>query len=71
MSTLDIEEDYPKFRKAVIKRLKFLEGLIGDAFEKISEVESHTAELTDEAIDHAQRAQRAVRRLQKELEEEE
>ena len=62
-------EEYLKFRKAVIKKLNFLEGLIDDAFEKINEIDNRATELTDEAIDRASRAERAVRRLKKEIEE--
>jgi hypothetical protein len=62
-------EEYDRFRKAVIKKLKFLEGLCDDAFEKIAEIDGRLTENVDEAIDHANRAERAVRRLKKEWDE--
>lgn len=62
-------EEYDRFRKAVIKKLKFLEGLIDDAFQAISDQKAETAALTDEALDRASRAERAVRRLKKEVDE--
>jgi hypothetical protein len=62
-------EEYDKFRRAVIKKLKFLEGLISDAFQSISDLESKENELVDEAIARAARAERAVRRLKKEFDE--
>lgn len=64
-------EEYDRFRRAVTKKLKFLEGLVDDAFQAISDHKSATAELTDEALDRAQRAERAVRRLKKEFEDHE
>jgi CHASE1-domain containing sensor protein len=63
-------EEFRRFKLAVIKKLKFLEGLLDDAFEKINEVENNTVEKTDEALDRASRAERAVRRLKKEFESE-
>lgn len=62
-------QEYPKFRKAVIKKFKFLEGLVDDAFDEIHRVEDAAVANTEEALDHAKRAERAVRRLKKELEE--
>lgn len=62
------DEEYQRFRKAVIKKLKFLEGLVDDQWQRISDAEANMIEKTDEAIDRAARAERAVRRLKKELE---
>ena len=62
------DEEYQRFRKAVIKKLKFLEGLIDDQWQKINDSEANMVEKTDEAINRAARAERAVRRLKKELE---
>lgn len=64
-------EEYDKFRRAVIKKLKYLDGLVSDAFQKINDVESTENELIDEAVDRASRAERAVRRLKKEFEDHE
>ena len=63
--------EYLRFRKAVIKKLKFLEGLIDDAFQKISDNYEASSTVVDEALDHAVRAERAVRRLRKEFDEHE
>lgn len=63
------QEEFLKFKKAVIKRLKYLDGLISDAFQKISDVENKENELVDEAIDRASRAERAVRRMKKEFDD--
>lgn len=59
------QEEFQRFRKAVIKKLKKIDGLISDAFQKIDDVEAHGVEMQDEAVDRAQRAERAVRRLKK------
>lgn len=59
------DEEYAKFRKAVIKKLNFLESQIGDIWEKLATNDSEYRELTDEAIDRAARAERAVRRVKK------
>jgi len=58
-------EEFVAFKKAVIKKLKFLEGLIDDAFQAINDCKASTTELTDEALEHSARAERAVRRLKK------
>jgi hypothetical protein len=60
-------EEFQKFRRAVIKKLKRQDDLISDAFAKIAEVEAHGLEMQDEAVDRAARAERAVRRLKKEV----
>lgn len=65
------DEEYLRFRQAVIKKLKTLEGLIDDSFDKINENYEATSMLVDEAVDQATRSQRAVRRLKKELDEHE
>lgn len=65
------QEEFLRFRKAVVKKLKFLEGLIDDAFQKINDNDNRYTELTDEAVDKADRAQRAVRRLKKEFDDHE
>lgn len=62
-------EEFLAFKKAVIKRLKYLDGLISDAFQKISDVDDKDSQLVDEAVDRAARAERAVRRLKKEFDE--
>lgn len=61
------DEEFQRFRKAVIKKLNFLEGLIDDCFQKINDTESNLIEKSDETLDHAARAERAVRRLKKEF----
>lgn len=58
-----------EFRIWVQKKLKNLEGLIDDAFQKINDFDENTRTLADEAVDHASRAQRAVRRLKKTFED--
>lgn len=63
------EEEFQRFRKAVIKKLKYLEGLIDDAFQKINDNDDRYTTTIDEAIDHAARAERAVRRARKALDE--
>jgi predicted transcriptional regulator len=63
------DEEYDKFRRAVIKKLKFLESQIGDIWEKLGTNDSEYRELTDEAIDRAARAERAVRRVKKAFED--
>lgn len=63
------KEEYEKFRRAVVKKLKFLEGLIDDAFKQMTEVDDRVTGLTDEAIDRSSRAERAVRRLKKQVDE--
>jgi hypothetical protein len=60
-------EEFLKFRKAVIKRLVKLEGLISDAFVEIAAGDDNARELIEEAVDRAARAERAVRRLKKEV----
>lgn len=65
------DEEYLAFRKAVIKRLKFLESLIDDAFKLINENDDKDSQLVDEAIERSQRAERAVRRLRKDFDEHE
>jgi len=62
-------EEWDDFRRKVIRKLKFLEGLIDDAFLKLGEVDDRLTQNVDEAIDKADRAQRAVRRLKKEFDE--
>ena len=63
------EEEFLRFKKAVIKRLKYLDGLISDAFQKISDVEDKENAIVDEAVERASRAERAVRRLKKEFDD--
>lgn len=65
------DEEFLRFKKAVIKKLKFLEGLIDDAFDQMNKNDERFTMLTDEAIDRAQRAERAVRRLKKEFDDHE
>lgn len=62
------DEEFLLFRRAVIKKLKFLEGLIDDSFQKISDLDNRLTENVDEAIDRAARAERAVRRVKKAFE---
>lgn len=62
-------EEFERFKRAVIKKLKLLEGLIDDFYDKVNELDNRTTELTDEAIDRAARAERAVRRLKKQVDE--
>ena len=57
------------FEKYVAKKLKFLEGLIDDAFIKINDNYEATSSLVDDAVDQATRAQRAVRRLKKDFDD--
>lgn len=63
------DEEYDRFRRAVIKKLKFLEGQIDSAFEAINGNEDTMIANTDEALDKANRALRAVRRLKKDFDE--
>jgi hypothetical protein len=65
------QEEFLKFRRAVVKKLKFLEGLIDDSFQKINDNDDRTTQVVDEAVDQATRAMRAVRRLKKEYDEHE
>jgi hypothetical protein len=73
-------EQLEKWLRTVAKRLRKLERAIGEvppgvilsewiseAFQKISDVEERENGLVDEAIDKAERAQRATRRLKKEF----
>jgi len=62
----ELTED--EFRIWTQKRLKNLEGLIDDLFEKLDATDDRYRELTDEAIEHSARAQRAVNRIKKALE---
>jgi hypothetical protein len=65
------QEEFLKFRKAVIRRLRTLEGLVSDAFQAISDGDDNARETSEEALNHSQRAERAVRRLKKEYDEHE
>lgn len=62
-------EEFDKFRRAVIKKLKAQDDLISDAFLKISDVDDAQTQMIDEANGHANRAERAVRRIKKALDE--
>ncbi len=64
-------EEFQQFRKAVIKRLKALDVLVSDAFQAIADGDDNARETSNEALDHSQRAERAVRRLKKEFEDHE
>ena len=55
-----------EFRLWVQKKLKKLEDLIDESWQKINDFDENTRGLADEARDHADRAQRAVRRLKNE-----
>jgi hypothetical protein len=61
------QEEFLRFKRAVIKKLRTQDGLISDAFSSIAALESKEDENVDEALDRAMRAQRAVRRLEKRL----
>jgi len=61
------QEEFTRFKRAVIKKLKAQDALIGDAFSAIAALESKEDEVVDEALDRAMRAQRAVRRLEKRM----
>jgi hypothetical protein len=65
------DDEFLKFKRAVILKLKFLEGLIDDLAKKIADDDDRLTQNVDEAIDRSNRAQRAVRRLQKEFDEHE
>lgn len=58
-------EENAKFRAWAIKKSKFLEGLIDDLSDKINNQYEATSTLVDEAVDRAERAQRALRRHEK------
>jgi prefoldin subunit 5 len=64
-------EEYQKFRTAVIKKLKKLDGLISDLFQSISDLDNNESQLIDEALERAQRAERAVRRLKRDFDDHE
>lgn len=59
------DEEFLKFKRAVIKKFQKIDDLLGDAFEAIGKLEEKEDGLVDEALDRATRAQRAVRRLEK------
>jgi hypothetical protein len=61
------QEEFLRFKRAVIKKLKAQDNLIADAFSAIAALESKEDEVVDEALDRAMRAQRAVRRLEKRM----
>ncbi len=61
------QDEFLRFKRAVIKKFRKLDDLIGDAFVKASTVEEKEDGLVDEALDRATRAQRAVRRVEKAL----
>lgn len=58
-------EEFDRFKRAVIKKLKAQEELISDAFKAVADLQDKEDDLVDEALDRATRAQRAVRRLEK------
>jgi ABC-type transporter Mla subunit MlaD len=60
-------EEFARFKRAVIKKLKAQDDLIADAFSAIAALENKEDEVVDEALDRAMRAQRAVRRLEKRM----
>lgn len=62
-------EEFDRFRRAVIKKLKAQDTLISDAFLAVANLQEKEDGLVDEALDRATRAQRAVRRLEKRVEE--
>ena len=62
------QEEFQKFRKAVIRRLKAIDALVSDAFQAIADGDDLARETSESALDHANRAERAVRRLKKEFE---
>lgn len=61
------EEEFLRFRTAVVKKLRKMDALISDAFQAIADGDDNARELAEEASNHAQRAERAVRRLKKEF----
>jgi hypothetical protein len=61
------QEEFARFKRAVIKKLKLHDDLIADAFSAIAALENKEDENVDEALDRAARAQRAVRRLEKRM----
>jgi hypothetical protein len=65
------QAEFLKFRKAVVRRLKSLDALVSDAFQAIADGDDAARETSGEALDRAQRAERAVRRLKKEYDEHE
>lgn len=68
MEDIVTHEQYTKLIRYVKKELKRLEGLIDDSFESISNLDDRLTQNVDEAIEKSNRAQRAIRRLQKEIE---
>ena len=65
------DEEYAKFRRAVIKKLRVIDDTIGDIWQKISDNDDRHTQLEDEIVDRAARAERAVRRLRKEFDDHE
>jgi len=63
------DEELLKFKRAVIKKFQKIDALLGDAFEAIGRLEEKEDGLVDEALERATRAQRAVRRLEKRVDE--
>jgi ABC-type transporter Mla subunit MlaD len=63
------QEEFQKFRRAVIKKLAQHDALISDAFQAIAELGEKEDNLVDEALERATRAQRAVRRLERRMKE--
>lgn len=61
------QEEFTRFKRAVIKKLKAQDALISDAFVALAALENKEDENVDEALDRAMRAQRAVRRLEKRM----
>lgn len=69
MKIVELPEE--QWRRWVMKKLKFLEGLIDDQWQKINDIDESNTIVVDEATDRAARAQRAVRRLKKVFEDHE
>lgn len=55
------------FRRWALKKIKLLEGLIDDLYQKDSDWRDAQQQIVDEALDKAARAQRAVRRVKNEF----
>lgn len=65
------DEDFLRFKKAVAKRLKALDQGVSDIFLQIGILDDGVNQVADEAVEKANRAQRAVRRLKREFDEHE
>jgi prefoldin subunit 5 len=66
---LATKDELEKFKKAVVKSLKSIRAEIADLWTRINLVDDTETQIADEAVSKAERAARAVRRLEKRVKE--